>query len=149
MLQLPISKLADEFEVSRQFLTRRFEAAGIKTGRGSQFTIKQAHDALSGELDIKKATEKAKLKNLEEDGMLKEIERRQKEGEVVLMTEVNDLMVKTWEPVAKAIKDMDAKLAPRVNPTDQVLARDELAKYKRKLCKDITDRCSRLKKKRS
>ena len=144
MLQLSDRELAKEFGVSQQVLGRRFRDAGIETGRGVKHTIQQAHEALAKVVDIKQATEKAKLKNLEEDGMLKEIERRQKEGEVVLMTEVNDLMVKTWEPVAKAIKDMDAKLAPRVNPTDQVLARDELAKYKCKLCKDITDRCSRL-----
>lgn len=146
MLKLSIRECEKEFGVTRTLLTRKLHDAGVKTGRGIKLSIKEVHEALASIADLNKATQQARLKNWEEEGKLKEIERRLKENEVVLMTEVNELMIKIWDPVARALKDMDAKLAPKCNPTDQVLARVELGKFKRKICTDIKTRCSKLRK---
>ncbi len=146
-IKLSVRQAASEFKVTHTKLFGLLKAAGIQTGRGIKISILDAHRALTEDTqDINKAMARAKLKNLEEEGQLKEIERRLKQNEVVLLSEVNDLMIKVWNPVARSLKDMDAKLAPKCNPSDQVLAREELGKFKRKICKDIERRCSRLKK---
>ena len=139
--------IAEELNIPHKRILYQLKEAGVETGRGIKVRWRDVFNAINrASQDVKKELEKAKLKIAQEEGELKEIERRLKQNEVVLMSEVNDLMVKIWNPVARALKDMDQNLAPKCNPVDQVLAREALGKFKRKICKDIVSRCSKLKK---
>lgn len=144
-LNLSDRELAKEFGVSPQVLGRRFKESEIKTGRGVKHTIKEAHEALAKVSNVRQATEQARLKNLLEDGQIKELERRQKERELVPLSEAIDITTKPWSPIARMLKDMPARLSGSCNPTDPVLAKEVLDEYVQDLCTSIGEAMEKLK----
>lgn len=144
MTQLSDRQLAKEFGISPQMLARRFKDAGIKTGRGVKHTILQAHEAIATKGNLRTETDKAKLRNLEEDAQQKEMKRKLMERELVTMSEAIDLLIKPFSTLSKMIKDMPSRLAVQCNPSDHDLSREVLDDYARELCNEIQNACTKL-----
>ena len=144
MIELSLRQCEKEFGVARPVLTRKLHEAEVKTGRGIKHSIKEVHEALAHVDDVNKATAIAKLKVSEEDGKLKELERRRKEGELVSFAEAQELLIKPWEPIVRKVKSMPARLATRCNPADPLHAREELEECARDICSAVEKICSKL-----
>jgi hypothetical protein len=145
---LSVRQAALDFGVDRARIVKALTDAGADMGRGIEHPVKVYFDALTKQhTNTRKATEEAKLKIAQEDALLKELQRKQMEQELIAMPEVNDKIAHAVSPIARAIKDFPAKLAPRCNPGDPILARGELVKFQKTLSTLVLDTCSRLKKK--
>jgi hypothetical protein len=133
MLKLSDRELAKEFGISPQKLGRCFKEAKIKTGRGIQHSIQQAYESLSKILDVKKATELARLNNLDEDFRRKKFENLEMEKTLVRLEEAIELTTKPWRTISRILKDWPAKLSTRCNPMDPDLPREEISEAVREL----------------
>jgi transcriptional regulator NrdR family protein len=146
MQKLTVRQLAVEFGVTHPTMSSRLKDAGHKVKRGGTWTIKEAHEAMARLTGVRERTEAAKLKNLEEDGMRKEFERRQLQKELITPSEAKEIFARPLEPIARDLKDMPARLSMRVNPADPILARQELDEYVRNLCEKVRNACEVLEK---
>jgi hypothetical protein len=136
-----LRSLAAAFGTTHQTLASRLRDAGHDTGRGKDFTVQEAFEAMARVADMRQATDRARLRVLEAEASLKELERQRLEHELVPLEEALTKAREIVAPVAKAITGMPARLASRVNPADPVHARAELDAWAREVCKTVQDRC--------
>ena len=144
---LSVRQAALDFGVDRARIVKALTDAGRETGRGIKHEIQVYHESLTKQhTNTRKATEEAKLKIAQEDALLKELQRKQMEQELIAMSEVNDIITHVISPIAREIKDMPAKYAAHCNPGDPVHARTILEKPQKKIVTLVNETCLRLKK---
>ena len=141
--------LAAAFGTTHQTLATRLREAGHDTGRGKEFTVRQAYEAMARVTDMRQATDRARLRVLEAEAALKELERQKLEHELVPLDEALAKARDLVSPLAKAVTGMPARLAPRVNPADPTHARAVLDQWARDTCTLIQSRCAPTKRQRS
>lgn len=120
-----IKLAATEFGVAAETIRRGLSAAGVevKKGRGSSFTTKQIVAAIFGDIKHERF-----LKTREERTLL-ELERKQKEGELVSMNRAKELLVQYMMPARQRFLSVSSEMASKCNPTDPVHAQKALDEW--------------------
>jgi phage terminase Nu1 subunit (DNA packaging protein) len=118
-----IHKAAIEWGIDRRTLASRLSEAGFDVERGAEFHTQEITRAVVGDLE----RERTRLTRADAD--IREMEKRQKEGELVDLQEVLDLIRRACLPISQRLRSLPADMATRCNPTDPVLAREALQRW--------------------
>lgn len=116
-----ILKAATEFGVSRETIRRGLATNGVK--EKSEYTTKEIHRALAG--DLKAARAREAMANAE----LREMEVAEKTGSLVEMEAVEKMYGDALIPVRQRLLALPAECATRANPTDPQFAREALQRW--------------------
>lgn len=132
-IQWTLETAAREFGVSRETIKKGLTEAGasIKKGRGASFTTKQIVAAIFGDIKHERF-----LKTREERTLL-ELERKQKEGDLIEMDAATDLITRAFLPVRQRLLSLPTEMAARCNPTDPVFAQQALDAWTDRAMKQI------------
>ena len=122
-IKLTLEQATAAFAVPLETLRRCLRGLGCETGRGVLYTIHTIYRALAGELDAEKTRETRARADL------LEMERKEKQGELVSMSEVERLYTEALLPVRQRFLALPAEAATRCNPTDPQCAREALQQW--------------------
>jgi hypothetical protein len=120
-----IHKAAAEWGVDRRTLAKRLTGAGLKVERNSQFTTQEITQAIVGDLNSERIRETRARADL------LELERREKQRELVSLTEVQKMIFESFQPIRDQMNALPSQAASRCNPTDPALARQALEEWLR------------------
>jgi len=112
-----VQKGAAEFGVSRDTLRRRLADAGLDTGVGRKFSTLQIHEALRGVGDM----DAAKFRELDERGRLLELERREKERELLPADFIIARIATVHQAFRARLMAFPATVGTLANPSDPVM----------------------------
>jgi len=129
-----VSEAATHAGISREKMRLRLKAAGHATERGARFSPAEVIAAMIGSYDAERTRE------TRERADKLQLENAEKRKELVTMADAIEVAVAPWEPVARMVKDMPARLSTRCNPGDPVLAREVLDAYAREIVAAIEAR---------
>jgi len=132
-LKWTLETAAREFGVSRETVKRGLTANGetVKRGRASSFTTQQIVAAIFGDLKHERL-----LKTREERTLL-ELERREKEGELVSMAAAVEILTRAYLPVRQRLLALPSEMASRCNPTDPTFAHKALDEWVERAMRQI------------
>ena len=122
-----VSEAAVHAQLSREKMRLRLKDKGHATERGARFTPAEVIEALIGSYDAERTRE------TRERADKLSLENAKERRELVKLVEAIEVAVKPWEPVARMVKDMPARLSTRCNPSDPILARQVLDDYAREI----------------
>lgn len=120
---LTLAEAADEFGKPRTTLRRKLIAAGISVADGETYTVAQIHAALMGSLEAER------IREVRARADLLELERLEKQRDLVPMAEVDAKLVATHLPIRQRLMALPAEAAARCNPADPQLAREALDRW--------------------
>jgi phage terminase Nu1 subunit (DNA packaging protein) len=119
-----VHKAAVEFGVSRETIIRGLRRLDVEVGRRTTFTTKQIVSSIYGDADF----ERTRL--LRADADIREMERLEKENDLVKLSEVEKMLVDYVAiPVRNLLISAPTTLDQRVNPADPELAREALQRW--------------------
>lgn len=122
-IKLSLEHASIAFAVSKETLRRGLIALDAETGVGILYPLRTIYRALTGDLDAEKTRETRARADL------LEMERKQKQGELVPMSEVDRLYTDALLPVRQRFLALPAEAATRCNPTDPTCAREALQQW--------------------
>lgn len=120
---ITLAAAAYEFAIPRATLRRKLNAAGIPIGDGELYTVAQIHSALMGSL------ESERIRETRARADLLELERSEKQRDLVPMGEVDTILVSTHLPIRQRLMALPSEAAARCNPTDPQIAREALDRW--------------------
>jgi rRNA maturation endonuclease Nob1 len=120
---MTLHEAAEAFGKPRRTLERRLRDAGLKIGDGETYTVCEVHDALMGSLEAERIRETRARADL------LEMERREKERDLVPLAEVDEMIRNTHLPVRQRLMALPSEMCSRCNPTDPQLAREALDRW--------------------
>lgn len=123
MIKMTCNEAAKEFGMSPAALKRHLVQAGQDTERGKKFTIREILRAVQGDLKAEKTRETRERANL------LELERMEKEGELMPVEEAQKLIRNAFVPVRQRLLALPSEAATRANPSDPVLSRTVLQQW--------------------
>jgi NAD(P)-dependent dehydrogenase (short-subunit alcohol dehydrogenase family) len=109
-MKYSINRLAEEFGVSRETLTRGLRVNGLQPGGNAKFTIKQAHVALAGDLKAARARESS-----ERADMLA-MRNATSRLDLIPRADVERVAAPIGHMLRSAVFDIADRLAPAANP---------------------------------
>jgi hypothetical protein len=112
-----------EFGVSRETLSRRLHESGYDPKKVDEWTIRQVHEALSGDL----AAAKLRRENAEADKA--EVEAEIAKKTVIPREDVAQFIRETFAPVREMIMTLPGSQSALVNPSDPEHARGHLQSW--------------------
>jgi phage terminase Nu1 subunit (DNA packaging protein) len=118
---LSLRQLAEAFGYATMTLQRKLRAAGVDTAKGA--TIQQVHEILMGSLEAERIRETRARADL------LEMERREKERDLVPLAEVDEMIRNTHLPVRQRLMALPSEMCSRCNPSDPQLAREALDRW--------------------
>lgn len=124
-----VRALALEFAIDHKTLLTALRKTGIKTGASCRVTILQAHNALTSRADKKGDMQSERLRKIREEANILELERREKELELVSIAEVQEMVGQYAGPIRTAWLALPQALAIRCNPTDPEIAERALSDW--------------------
>ena len=116
-IKLSLNRAAFEFGVSKDTVARGLKAAGIETGSGKTYTIREVARAIGGDYKFAR-TREATLR-----GDLLALEKAQLEKRLVQPEVVTEEVNRAFSLVRQAILFGRAEIPPRANPQDHATAR--------------------------
>lgn len=119
-LRWSIQMAADEFRSNREAVRRGLRSKGIDPGPDGCYTTSQIEEALFGGLE----NERIRLTRADAD--LREMERAERAGELVAMSEVVRLYTECLLPIRQRLLALPSECATRTNPTDPQFSRQAL-----------------------
>ena len=119
-IKLNLEQAAAQFGASKETLRRGLRRLDIATTKGTRHSLADIYRALSGDLHAERTRETRARADL------LELERREKERDLVSLAEVQTLMRDILLPVRQRLLALPSEAATRVNPTDPQMARDAL-----------------------
>ena len=122
-IQMTLEQAAAEFAIPRPTLRRRIMHAGLKVGDGVTYTVAEIHGVLMGSLEAERIRETRARADL------LELERLEKQRDLVPMAEVDAKLVATFLPIRQRLMALPAEAAARCNPSDPQLAREALDRW--------------------
>jgi hypothetical protein len=118
---LSLRDAAKTFGYPTMTLARKLQAKGIDTSKG--LTVLQVHTALMGSLDAERIRETSARADL------LELERQEKQRDLVPLAEVQQLISDAFLPVRQRLMALPAEQCARCNPSDPQLARESLDRW--------------------
>ena len=116
--------MAKALGISRERLQRQCSNAGIELKPKQKLSIRDALKAMTGgDLQAEKIRETAARADL------MEMDRREREGETVMLPEVQEMIQVMMAPVRSRLNSMPSELANRANPTDPQMAKDAAQRW--------------------
>lgn len=116
--------MAKELGISRERLKRQAAKSGFELEPRQKLSIRDAVKIMSGgDLQAEKIRETAVRADL------MELERREKEGETVTLSKVQEMLQTMMAPIRARLNAMPSELANRTNPTDPQLAKDAAQRW--------------------
>lgn len=123
MLKFSISKLAEEFGVAHETMRRRLNDNSAKPSKDGQYSIRQGHAALSGDLARQRVrVEKAKADKLE-------LELKIQNGQLVEYQVAEKKIMELLLPLKNELDYCADKLCALVNPENPDLAHKVLRRW--------------------
>ena len=110
--------------ISRERLHRQCAKAGIEVKARQKLTFREVVRAMTGG-----NMEAEKLRETSARADLLELDRREKEKELVSLSDVQDMLQQMMAPIRSRLNAMPTELANRVNPTDPQLAKDAAQRW--------------------
>lgn len=123
MIKMTCNEAAKEFGMSPAALKRHLVQAGLETEKGRKFTIREILRAVQGDLKAERTRETRERANL------LELERREKEGELLPMEDVQAMIRNAFVPVRQRLLALPSEMQARANPSDPQLARAALDQW--------------------
>ncbi len=131
-----ITKAATEFGVSRETIMRGLRTGAI-VGKGSkkspQYTTKQIHTAIAGDLKFEKTREARARADL------LELERKQLQEELFNSEHVTETIQKAFGLVRQALLSGKAEIPSRANPNDPKMAMEAWNAWMRRFFPQIRE----------
>ena len=119
-----IRNAAMEWGVSMETVTRGLRGNGLHDvgKRGRTYTTREIDSAIHGDIDAER------LRETRARADLLEIDRRERERELMPRSEVEGYFAECWLPIRQHLMGLP-QLASRVNPTDPEFARPQLKNW--------------------
>jgi hypothetical protein len=114
-----INAAAIEFGVDRRTLAKGLRDLDVEITPKAKYHSRDIVRALYGDLDYERTRNERAAANL------RELEYKEKQHELVPMSEVQSLYTQAMLPWRQALLAMPSELASRVNPTDPVFAQQQ------------------------
>lgn len=115
-MKLTIYKASSEFGVDRKSLARWLSEAGHDVEKRKEFTLREIHKAIAGDLRTERTREARERANL------LELDRKEKSRELFPWNELEPWMDKRFTAIRQRILAMPAQLGAKCNPTDPAFA---------------------------
>lgn len=139
-MQLSQTVMARELGISSERLKRQAAKAGFDLKPRQKLSIRDAFKIMAGgDLQAEKIRETAVRADL------MELERREKEGETVTLSKVQEMLQQMMAPIRARLNAMPSELANRTNPTDPQLAKEAAEKWRDEAVKLIREEGSKAK----
>lgn len=115
---------AKEFGVSRETILRGLRGAGVDTKKNAAYPTRLIHKILAGDLKAEKIRETRARADL------LELERREKEREIITLSEAQAHQSAVLAPIRQRLMALPAEMASRTNPIDPKFARKALERWR-------------------
>ena len=122
-IAMTLEQAAAEFAIPRPTLRRRVIRAGLKVGDGVTYTISEIHSVLMGSLEAER------IREVRARADLLEIERAEKQRDLVPMAEAEAATTSAMLPIRQRLMALPSEASTRCNPTDPQLAREALDRW--------------------
>jgi len=116
-IRLTLTQASHEFGASKDTIAKRLRDIGIATGRSATYSIRDIHRALAGDWRVEKT------KEVRARTCLLELDRKQREGDLLASADVQEQIDKCFGNVRQAVLQALAEIPARANPQDHAMAR--------------------------
>lgn len=114
------AQAAKEWGLDPKTMAKRIRAAGLDVAKGKKYSTAEITQAVVGD------KQSEQIREIRARADLLELERRQKEGEVVDCAAMEKRIADVFAPLRSALLSAPAELAARCNPSDPDHARAAL-----------------------
>ena len=114
---------AKVFGMDPKTMVRLLRDAGHEIAQNRKFSLQEVTGALTGDL------EKERIRETRANADLKELELKEKQGELVSLAAVQEMMNTAMLPMRQRLNALPSEMASKTNPTDPEHARAQLNQW--------------------